>query len=86
MVINSREKVGIKKYSQIIDDFYEYFEYYNPTNNKQLLIVFDDMITDMEANKTLSPIVTELFLRRGKLNNSLVFIAQSYFKSLILCF
>ena len=28
-----------------------------------MLIVFDDMIGDMEANKNLSPIVTELFLR-----------------------
>ena len=27
------------------------------------LIVFDDMIADMEPNKILSPIVTELFLR-----------------------
>ena len=34
----------------------------------------------MEANKTLSPIVTELFLRGTKLNISLVFISQSYFK------
>ena len=34
----------------------------------------------MESNKKLSPIVTELFLRGGKLNISLVFISQSYFK------
>ena len=36
----------------------------------------------MEANKnkTLSPIVTELFLRGRKLNISLVFILSSYFK------
>ena len=38
------------------------------------------MIADMEANKKLSPIVTELFLRRKKLIISLVFISQSYFK------
>ena len=30
---------------------------------KKLLTVFDDMIADMESNKKLSPIVTELFLR-----------------------
>ena len=30
--------------------------------------MFDDMIADMEANKKLSPIVTELFLRGRKLN------------------
>ena len=34
----------------------------------------------MEANKKLSPIVTELFLRVRKLNISLVFTSQSYFK------
>ena len=45
----------------------------------ECLIVFDDMIADMESNKKLSP-VTELFLRGRKLNISLVFISQSYFK------
>ena len=38
------------------------------------------MIAYVEANKKLSPIVTELFLRRRKLIISLVFISQSYFK------
>ena len=35
--------------------------------------MFDDMITDMESNKILSPISTELFLRGRKLNISLFF-------------
>ena len=30
--------------------------------------MFDDMVTDMESNKKLSPIVTELFLRGIKFN------------------
>ena len=34
----------------------------------------------MESNIKLSPIVTELFLRGRKLNISLAFISQSYFK------
>ena len=34
----------------------------------------------MDANKKISPAVTELFLRRRKLNISLVFISQSSFK------
>ena len=50
---------------------------YNPTKKRTVLIVFDDMITDMESNEQLSPIVTELFLRGRKLNISLVFISQS---------
>ena len=38
------------------------------------------MIADMINNKKLSSIVTELFIRGRKLNISLVFITQSYFK------
>ena len=38
------------------------------------------MIADLESNKKLNPIVTELFLRGRKLNISLVFISQSNFK------
>ena len=45
-----------------------------------MLIVFDDMIADMIYNKKLNSIVTELFIRGTKLNISLVFITQSYFK------
>ena len=40
------------------------------------------MIADVESNKKLSPIVTELFLRRIKPNISLVFISKPYFKRL----
>ena len=45
-----------------------------------MLVVFDDMIADIEPNKKSCPIVTELFLRERKLNISLDFISQSYFK------
>ena len=38
------------------------------------------MIADMINNKKLNSIVTELFIRRRKLNISTVFITQSYFK------
>ena len=44
------------------------------------MIVFDDMIADMINNKKLNPMVTELFIRGRKLNISIAFIAQSYFK------
>ena len=89
LLINEIEKLGIKKlknpkafidYSQKIDDVYENLEDYNPTNKIEVLIVFDNMIADMESNKNLSPIVTELFLRGRKLNVLLVFVSQSYFK------
>ena len=42
------------------------------------------MIADMITNKKLNPIVNELFIRVRKLNNSLVFITQSYYAVLIL--
>ena len=38
------------------------------------------MIADMINNKKLNTIVTELFVRARKQNNSVVFITQSYFK------
>ena len=38
------------------------------------------MIADMNNNKGLNSIVTELFIRGRKLNISLVFIMHSYFK------
>ena len=38
------------------------------------------MAAVMEAYKQLSSIVTELLLRKRKLNTSLAFISQSYFK------
>ena len=89
LLINGRENVGIKilknpkafiYYSQTIDNVSENLKDYNPTKKSRALIVFDNMIADMESNKKLSPIVTGLFLRGRKLNISLLFISQSYFK------
>ena len=48
-------------YSGRVDDVYGNLEGYNPTKERKVLIVFDDVIADMKANKKLSPIVTELF-------------------------
>ena len=38
------------------------------------------MIAHMINNKKLNPVVTELFIRGRKLNISIIFITQSYFK------
>ena len=46
---------------------------------RKVLIVFDNMIADIDSNKTLGKPVTELFIRGRKLGISLVFITQSYF-------
>ena len=42
--------------------------------------MFDDKIVDMESDKKISPIVTDLFSRGRKLNIFLVFISKFYFK------
>ena len=86
LLINKRETVGVanlKKasidFSQTIDDVYKNLQDYNP-KERRVLTVFDDMIVDMKSNEKLSPIVTDLFFRGIKLNISLVFISQPYFK------
>ena len=38
------------------------------------------MVADMTDNKNLNPVVTELLIRGRKINISIVFITQSYFK------
>ena len=53
---------------------------YNVDKDHKILIVFDDMISDIIKNKKLNSIVTELSIRGRKINISLVFITQSYFK------
>ena len=59
---------------------YKNIDNYNLNKENKILIVFDDMTTDMINNKKLNSIVTKLFIRYRKLNISLVFISQSYFK------
>ena len=61
-------------------DVYKNIDYWNPDKENKILIVFDDMIADMIHNRKLNSIVSELFIREKKLNVSLVFITQSYFK------
>ena len=88
-LINIREKVGLKhfndpkafiEYSDDMQDVYKNIDEYNIGKERKILIVFDDMIANMINNKKLNSIVTELFIRGRKLNISIVFITQSYFK------
>ena len=89
-LINRRESIRLKnfndpkafiEYSNDICDVYKNIDDYNPDKENKILIVFNDMIADMINNKKLNSIVTELFIRGRKLNISLVFITQSYFKA-----
>ena len=67
------------KYSNHVQDFYEYIEDYNPYKKLKVLIVFDAMIADIISNKKFNQIVTELFVSRSKLNICTGFITESYF-------
>ena len=88
-LINKRERIGINhlndpkafiEYSNDMHKVYKNIDNYNPDKENKILIVFDDMIADMINNKKLNSIVTELFIRGRKLNISLIFITQPYFK------
>ena len=88
-LINKRESTGLKhfndpkafiEYSNDVQDVYKNINEYNEDKECKILIIFVDMITDMINNKKLNSIITELFIKGRKLNISLVFITQSYFK------
>ena len=89
-LIIKREKVGLNcendpkvftEYSNDMQDVYKNIEEYNIDKERKILIVIDDMIADMINNKKVNSMITELFIRGRKLNISLVFIKQSYFKA-----
>ena len=69
------------EYSNDMQDVYKNTEDYNPGKKRKVLIVFDDMIANMITNKKLNSVVTELFIRGRKLNISISFITQLYFKA-----
>ena len=68
------------KYLDDMEYVYKNIENYKPGKKRKILIVFDGMIADIN-NKKLNPVVTELFIRGRKLNISILFITQSYFKA-----
>ena len=90
-LINKREQAGIKnlndphafiEYSDDMNDVLDDNDNYNKNRDKKVLIVFDDMIADIEYNKNFKRIIKELFYRARKINVSIVFITQSYFRAL----
>ena len=66
-----------------MDDAYNNIDGYNPKRKRNILIAFDDMIADIMTNKDFQALIKELFIRCMKLNISLVFITESYFRVLI---
>ena len=85
-LINKREQVGIKnlnnphtfkEYSSAMNDVLENISNCKKNRDKKVLIIFDDMIADIMRSKKFRAIV----IRCGKLNISIVFITQSYFRT-----
>ena len=65
-----------------MDDVLDDINNYNKNRDKKVLIVFDDMIADIEHNKKSKRIIKELSFRARKINISIVFITQLYFRAL----
>ena len=68
-LINKREQAGIKN----LNDPHAFIEYSDDMN---------DVLHDIEYNKNFKRIIKELFYRARKINVSIVFITQSYFRAL----
>ena len=79
-LINKREQVGLNHFNDPKSFIEHSNDEYNLGKKRKILIVFDDMIADITNDKKLNLVVTELFIRGRKLNISIVFITQSYFK------
>ena len=90
LLINKIEKAGIKnltdphafiEYSNDMNDVLDDINNYNKNRDKKVLIIFDDVIADIMRSEKFKAIVKELFIRCRKLNISIVFITQSYFRT-----
>ena len=90
LLINNRKNAGIKhfnaptafiEYSNDMDDAFTNIDDYNKKRKRKVLIIFDEMIADIMSSKKFKAIIKELFIRCRKLNISIVFITQSYFRT-----
>ena len=88
-LINNRKNAGIKhfsdstafiEYSNDMEDVFTNIDDYNKKRKRKVLIVFDNMIADIMSSTEFQVIIKELFIRCRKLNISIVFITQSYFR------
>ena len=89
-LINKREQAGIKnlndphafiEYSNDMNNVLQNINNYNKNRDKKVLIIFDDMIADIMRSEIFKAIDKELFIRCRKLNISIVFKTQSYFRT-----
>ena len=65
------------EYSKTMDGVYNDIDDGNPKRNLRMLIVFDDMIADIKANKNFNPwLKKEIFIIGRKLTISFVFMRE----------
>ena len=72
------EKINTLLNSIKEQDYHDVIDKIPSKRDKKVLIVFDNMIADIMANKKFQTIIKELFIRCRKLDISLPFITQSY--------
>ena len=68
--------------NDVYPDYNKIISNYNKKRENKVLIVFDDMIADIEYNKNFKKMIKDLFYRGRKMNISIVFITQCYFRAL----
>ena len=74
------DPTAFNKYSKDMNDVFINIDDYNTGRRRRVLIVFDVMIADIMSDRKFKAIIKELFIRSRKLNISIVFITQSYFR------
>ena len=62
-----------------MDDILSNIEDYNKKIRRNVLIIFEDMISHVMSDRRAQQILKDLFIRSRKLNISLGFLTQSYF-------
>ena len=78
---NLNNSHAFMEYSNDINDVLENINNYNKNGDKKVLITFGNMIADIMRSEKFKATVKELFIRCRKLNTSIVFIRQSYFRT-----
>ena len=65
MYLNNPNPKTFIEYSNIMDNIYININNYNPKRKRKTIIIFDDMIADININKKFQAIFKELFLDAG---------------------
>ena len=51
------------EYSNVMNNIYDNIDKYTPNKKRGMLLLCEDMISDMLSNKKFQPVVTELFMK-----------------------